>query len=101
MTNEGLLKRLAIVVVDIDDRIRKILPHMRSEAGVVVGALIQDVSSPETGLRAGDIILSLNKTSIESVDGLKKLVGDLKPGDAVALQVEREGRLTYLSFEME
>ena len=101
MTNEGLLKRLGIVVVDIDDSIRKILPHMRSEAGVVVGAHIQDVTSPETGLRAGDIIRSLNKTSIDSVDGLKKLVGDLKSGDAVALQVEREGRLTYLSFEME
>jgi serine protease Do len=101
MTNEGLLKRLGIVVVDIDDRIRKILPQMRSETGVVVGAQIQDVTSPETGLRAGDIIRSLNKTSVESVDGLKKLVGDLKSGDAVALQVEREGRLTFVSFEME
>jgi len=29
------------------------------------------------------------------------LVRNLKPGDPVALQVERKGKLQYLAFEME
>jgi len=43
----------------------------------------------------------LNTTSIDSMDTLRAAVRDLKTGDPVVLQVERDGGLLYLSFEME
>jgi serine protease Do len=100
-SDTGLVRRLGIVGADIDDRIRGIIPHLRSGTGVVVSARIQDAASAETGLKAGDVIRSLNQTPIESLEALKRAVHRLKPGEPAALQVEREGRLSYLSFEME
>jgi serine protease Do len=100
-SDTGLVRRLGFVGANIDAKIRSIMPHLRSSAGVVVSARIQDATSAETGLRAGDVIRTLNQTPIESLDTLKKAVHRLKPGDPVALQVERDGKLSYLSFEME
>jgi len=101
MSDKGLVRRLGIIGTDIDDKIRKIMPHLRSDAGVVVGARIQDATSADSGLKAGDIIRRLNRIQIDSLDTLKKAVRALKAGDPVALQVERDEKWTYLSFEME
>jgi len=101
MSDKGLVRRLGIIGVDLDDKIRGILPHLRSGLGVVVGARIQEATSADSGLQAGDVIRTLNRTPIDSVETLRKAVRTLKVGEAVALQVEREGKLTYLSFEME
>ena len=60
-----------------------------------------DLILPDTGLQAGDIIHQLNTTSIDSMDTLRATVGALKIGDPVVLQVERDGGLLYVSFEME
>jgi len=35
------------------------------------------------------------------MEGLRAAVGALKTGDPVVLQVERDGGLMYVSFEME
>jgi hypothetical protein len=39
--------------------------------------------------------------SIDSMDTLRAAVGALKSGDAVVLQVERDGGLQWVSFELE
>jgi serine protease Do len=101
MSDKGLVRRLGIIGADLDGKVRKILPHLRSDSGVVVGARIQDATTPDADLKAGDVIRVLNRVKIDSLDTLKKAVRTLKAGDAVALQVERDGKWTYLSFEME
>ena len=60
-----------------------------------------DLIMPDTGLQAADIIHQLNTTPIDSMDTLRKAVGALKTGDPVVLQVERDGGLLYVSFELE
>jgi serine protease Do len=60
-----------------------------------------DLILPDTGLEAGDIIHQLNSTPVDSVDSLRTLVAGLKKGDPVVLQVERDGGLLFVSFEME
>ena len=60
-----------------------------------------DLILPDTGLQTGDIIHQLNTTPIESMEALRTAIGSLKTGDAVVLQVERDGGLQYVSFEME
>jgi serine protease Do len=99
--DKGLVRRLGIVGVDLNDKLREIIPGLGKGLGVVVGARIQDATSAESGLQAGDIIRTLNKTGIDSLEALRQAVRGLKSGDAVALQIEREGKLAYLSFEME
>jgi S1-C subfamily serine protease len=68
---------------------------------VLVVGRAADLIRPETGLQAGDVIHQLNTTPIQSMEALQTAVRQLKVGDSVALQVERDNGLRYESFEME
>lgn len=64
--------------------------------------LIVDVRlAVDSGLMEGDVVHSLNRAKITTVDGLRAEFNQLKPGDPAALQVERNGKLTYITFQME
>jgi S1-C subfamily serine protease len=62
---------------------------------------VEDPQRIDTGLEVGDVIHEINGSSVLSVDALRSAVAGLKPGGAVALLIERGGKLQYLSFEME
>ena len=97
----SLISRLGILGVDLTPDLRSQLGSLRVPSGVIVVGRAADLILPDTGLQAGDLIHQLNTTSIDSMDTLRAAVRDLKTGDPVVLQVEREGGLMYLSFEME
>jgi type II secretory pathway component PulC len=52
-------------------------------------------------LQLGDVICALNNTAITDVATLRKQLDGLKDTDAVVLQVERDGRLMYVTLEIE
>jgi len=52
-------------------------------------------------LQSGGVIHRLNRTAMDSTATLRTAVDGLKGGDAVVLQIEREGELMFVSFEME
>jgi serine protease Do len=97
----SLVPRLGVLAIDITDELRSRLGSLRIPSGVIVVGRTADLTMPETGLEAGDIIHQVNMTPIDSVDTLRKAVGALKAGDAVAIQVERDDGLAYISFEIE
>jgi serine protease Do len=97
----SLIQRLGILAIDLTGDLAKHLESLRIPSGVVVVGRAADLIMPDTGLQAGDIIHQLNLTPIDSVETLRTAVRALKTGDAVVLQVERDGGLTYVSFEME
>jgi serine protease Do len=98
---KSLVPRLGVLAVDFTGDLQPLVKGLRIPSGVLVVGRAGDLILPETGLRSGDVIHSLNRTSIDSVDGLRTAVRELKTGDPAVLQVEREDGLTYLSFEME
>ena len=61
----------------------------------------RSVQLRNTGLRAGDLIHTLNRTPIESLAQLKSVLAQLKLGDPVVVRIERQGQLQYLAFELE
>ena len=97
----SLIPRLGVLAIDLTPELRPRLGSLRIPSGVVVVGRAADLIMPDTGLQAGDIIHQLNTTPIDSMDTLRTVVGALKTGDAVVLQVERDGGLQYVSFEME
>jgi serine protease Do len=99
--DKGLVPRLGILGVDVGERLRGILPPLRVGYGVVVAARTVDGLATAVGLQPGDVIHAVNRAPVEGVDGLRKAIEALHTGDPVVLQVERQGRLTYLAFEME
>ena len=92
---------LGILGLDFNDETRSLLPDVRIGTGVIVIGQAPGFNSVNTGLRAGDVIHSLNRTTVESVDQLNSAVAQLKPGDAAVLRIERRGQFQYLAFEME
>jgi serine protease Do len=97
----SLIPRLGVLAIDLTADLRSRLGSLRIPSGVVVVGRAADLILPDTGLQAADIIHRLNITSIDSMDTLRSALGMLKAGDAVVLQVERDGGLIYVSFEME
>jgi len=98
---KSLVPKLGVLAIDITPDLRKQIGSMRIPSGVVVIGRAADLILPDTGLQTGDIIHTLNTTSIDSLDTLRTAVLSLKTGDAVVLQIERDDGLQYLSFEME
>jgi serine protease Do len=74
-------------------------PSGESSSGVLVAALRGSDTQPE--LAPGDVIRSVNAVPIDSVAQLRAMIDGFKPGDAIALQVERKGKLRYVAFEMD
>jgi len=93
--------RLGVLSLDVDDRVRSALPDMRVSDGVLVLERAWSFDSVETGLQAGDVIHSLNRSPIKSIEQLKSAVAGVKRGDSVVLHIERMGQFQYLAFEME
>jgi serine protease Do len=98
---KSLVGKLNIFVTDLDKKLRPVLPGTHSDSGVVVVAQISGPNALETGLEAGDIILAVDRTALQTTAQLETLVQNLRAGDPVVLQVERKGKLQYLAFEME
>jgi serine protease Do len=99
--DKSLVPQLGVLAVDISDQLRSAIGPLRIDGGVVVVGRAANLIVSESGLQTGDIIHSLNNKPIDSVETLRNVVKDLKAGAAVVLQIERDGGLQYLAFEME
>ncbi len=99
---DNLVSRLGILAMGIDKDLAAMLPGLRNSYGVLVaaGSSATDLTSG-TGLQPGDVIYSVNQDPVATVEALRKKVNEFKPGDEVAMQIERSGRLMFVTVEIE
>ena len=99
---DNLVPKLGILAIGIDKSLAAMLPGLRNSYGVVVaaGSSATDLTTG-TGLQPGDVIYSVNRAPVATVEALRKKVDEFKPGDEVAMQIERSGRLMFVSIEIE
>jgi serine protease Do len=100
-SENSLVPRLGIVAIDLTGDLRSRIGPMRIPSGVIVVGRAADLTLPQTGLQAGDVIHQMNGKPVDSVQDLREAARALKTGDPVALQIERDGGLMYVSFEIE
>jgi serine protease Do len=98
---KNMIPKLGILGLQIDEKLSKMVPGIRIASGVIVAALIAPGAHQEIGLLPGDIIHSINRLPILTVEALRSALEGLKPGSPVVLQVERGRQLQYVAFEME
>ena len=96
-----LIPRLGIIGTTITREIEELVGPLRIPSGVLVTATVANRLAVDSGLQEGDIIHAFNRVPIKTMDELRTEFGKLKPGDAAAMQVERNGKLTFVTFEME
>jgi S1-C subfamily serine protease len=91
---------LGIMAVTLDKDAEGSLGPVRLSSGAVVIARTSNPHGADIGLQTGDLIHEINGKDVLSVEDLRSQVATLETGDAVALLVEREGRLSYVAFDM-
>jgi serine protease Do len=92
---------LGVFAVDFTPQLASAAHDVRLASGVVVVALTQGPDTQSHSIHAGDIIHALNNTPTKSAEQLRSALHRLKPGDPVVLQIERQGKLHYVAFDME
>ena len=98
---KDLISKLGIVGVTVTPEIADILGDLRVPGGVLVTATVANRLAVDSGLADGDVVHSLNRTPINNAGDLRTAFSKLQPGDPAAMLVERAGKLTYVTFEME
>ena len=96
---EAKIQQLGILALTLDDKLMLLLPPLRNPFGVVVAGKETYGAYQGDGPLPGDVIYSVNGTSVDSVEALRSALDDLRGADAIALQVERLGSLHYLVLE--
>jgi serine protease Do len=97
---QSLVAELGILGVEIDARVVAMATGLRDSYGVIVAARVAGARS-EVPLQPRDVIRSLNNTQMSSLQQLRSAVRAIKPGTPVTLQIQREGRLMYVSFTVD
>ena len=80
-------------------QIGTVTPDIRESLGLpaefeaaYINEVTPDAPAERAGLRAGDIVTSLNGEKVETSTELTRLVGAANPGDRLRLEILREGR---------
>jgi serine protease Do len=95
---KNLVRPLNILGVEITLEIAQSLPELRLPTGVIVAARTLGVRTAEVPLQTGDVIHGINGVPVTTLEGLREALAKQKPGDAVALQIERHAQIFYVSF---
>lgn len=99
--DQYLVPRLNVFALPVDAELAKRLDSQRETGGLVVVAKTSGVAGDSAGLEVGDILYYANRTKLDSVEVLKRFMMNLKPGDPVVLQVERNSGLNFVSFRFD
>jgi S1-C subfamily serine protease len=97
---KNLVLPLGILGVEIDDSVARMIPGLRDPFGIIVAARAAG-AAPEIPLAAGDVIRMLNGEPMTTLVRLREALKTLSPGSAVALQIQRDDRLLYISFTLD
>jgi serine protease Do len=65
---------------------------IKEQGGVQVASVEPNSFAEDVGLMPKDIMLSINNHPVNSVDDVRKIQSTLKPGDAVAIRILRQGQ---------
>ncbi len=98
---KNIVPPLGIIGLDITPKIAGLLSDMRRPAGVLVAASTASRPYSVSGLKTGDLIYSVNRKVVNSVDELRTVVNGLHSGDPAVLLVQREDNLVYVALELE
>jgi len=97
----NLVPQLDVLGIDLDGPLAEALSPLRAPGGVVVAAMSADAAPPGDRFQPGDVIHAVNGVVVGSLSELRRAVQDMKDGDPAVVQIERNGMLHYLAFEID
>jgi serine protease Do len=97
---KNLVPEIGILGVEIDAHLAPLVPQLRHPYGIITAARTSG-GGRDIPLVPGDVILSVNSLPTMTLDSLRTALKQLAPTDPVVLQIEREGKLMYLTFSLD
>lgn len=83
---------------DLSDEFRKRFGVEINEQGVIVINIENGSLSQEMGLVVGDVIRSLNRKKVASVNDFEKISKKVKLSEGIVFDINRNGKLIYISY---
>jgi serine protease Do len=97
----NLIPQLGILAIGVNRDLAKLLPVLRKPGGVIVAALVADGPYWKNEFQPGDVIHAINRTPVGDLPDLRKALEPVQPGNAIAVQIERERDMFFAVFQFE
>jgi serine protease Do len=97
---KNLVSELGLIALEIDAQVAAKATGLRDAYGIFVVARAAGATT-EVPIQPRDVIRSLNNRQVTTLQALRDSVRALTPATPVTLQIQREGRLMYVSFTLE
>ncbi len=98
---KGQIAKLGVLGITVDDKLAAVLSHLRSGYGVLIAARSEGSADTPGDVQVGDVVHEVNGEMVPTVEALRAKLDQMKRGDPVALFIERDGVMQYVSFELE
>jgi serine protease Do len=112
--HDGTVKNVNVTIGELEDKttvasakesadqgklgvaVRALSAEEKKSSGINEGVVVEDVTgaAARAGVKAGDVIVSVNRTTVKSPEQLKELIG--KAGKSVALLVQRDDARIFI-----
>jgi S1-C subfamily serine protease len=97
---KNAVPELGIIGVEIDQQIVAVAKGLRDSYGIIVVARTAGPAG-EVPLESRDVIRSVNNRPAVTLSGLRKTLQSMTPGSPVTLQIQRDGKLMYVTYTVE
>jgi serine protease Do len=90
--------RLGITITDLSPQLAE---YFGTKDGVLVSAVDANSAAAKAGVKAGDVITSVNGSSVESGSELRRRLNSVDPGEEFSLGIMRDKRAMTLKGKLE
>lgn len=97
---KSLVPQLGILAVEIDKNIASMIEDLRDPYGIIVAARAAGAAG-EIPLTTGDVIRTFNGEPMTTLDRLRAALKALPPNAPIVLQIQRDGKLQFVTFSLE
>jgi serine protease Do len=97
----SLVRQLGILGLTIDGEIAVAMPGLRAAFGVMVVAGADQSRASDVSLSTGDVIHCINGAPVKNLEYLRAALDALPAHAPVTLQIERDGKLRFVTFELD
>ena len=97
---KNLVPQLGILAVEIDKNIASMIDDLRDPYGLIVAARAAGATG-EVPLTTGDVIRSFNRQPMTTLERLRAALKALPSGAPIVLQIQREGKLQFVTFSLQ
>ena len=98
--SENLIAEFGVFGLTLNAELRDQYPDLLKDDGVLVASIHADGPILDEPFKVADVIYAINRQPVLSVETIRAILKQLHPGDPVAVQIERNGHLRFLSFEL-